>query len=183
MALWPSDGMTALLIFGLSGILMIYASWRFWEAQYGFWLGAFMVFASVYFFLEVNKERQEAIRVFQSDSKVELIGEVSEIQIKLLNSSDTGSMRSNAGFHDVDSPWRHNVWPTKARSRIRFNVGQEPVYTSVNRLSFQSGNKCNFWSCGLEAGDRVRVSTSEEYRLPFSLNDMALRIERCDDKL
>lgn len=184
MAFWPSDGFTALLLFGLSGLMTCYASWRYWQPNYWVWLGPFMVVAAAWYFQEINTERHEAIRVFKSDRKTEFIGKVSDQQISFVN----------GGKYDVDAPWGFFNNPSSSRSEIWFKVGGQRVKTDVFRFTFRPGNKCNWWSCDLEPDDRVKVSVDKEsYGLLPDRTKMAkpyletyyinpLRIERCDDK-
>lgn len=179
LAFWPSDGFLALFIFGLSGLVICYRWWRHWEADYSLWVGVLIIIASIFYFQEINIERQKAVQVYQSDSRIDLIGEVSERQISFLGYGVQ---------YDVDAPWGIMNNPLYSRDKIWFKVGSQRVSSDVHRFSFKPGNKCNWWRCDLEHGDTVLVSvdTGRFGKQLYNSNVETfywdtLRIERCDD--
>lgn len=178
MALFPSGGFTALVIFGLTGLIMCYVSWRYLEPEYVLWLGIFIVFTSIWYFGEVNKERQKTVELFQSDNKIEFIGQVSGQYIEFVN----------GGKYHVDAPWGVFNNPFATRQNIWFKVDSTIIRSDVFRLNLKPGNKCNWWRCDLDRENRVRVTVDSKRQAKqagrYGVENYyfdSLRIERCDD--
>lgn len=181
LALWPSAFTLSFILAGI-GVLWTYRSLKSGEATILWLNGPLLLFGAITHLDFVNNERVQSESLFVDAQRVELIGRVTD-QKMVFGSFGHGALTSPI---DV-KPWK--FWHlTHSREQMWLTIDQTRVRTTVGLFTVKPGNRCNGFSCGLEKGDMVRVTSHKslyheppvkDYFEPFFAE--SLRIERCDD--
>lgn len=187
MAIWPSNGWTLGILFSLIGAYVLYFYSKSELSKYGYIVGLLFILIGGTWWLLILDERSLAVTKYNSYSRFEVIGHVSNIQVEVYETK-FGATYELKIYNAEDL-----LMPRGYRNQIMFNVDDKRVVTDVNRLSLFPGNRCNGLDCELKNGDLVRISsTPRNWRLRKNLEERQksqrgfnnpLKIERCDDPL
>lgn len=210
---WPSTEANILIAVGVLGCI-IFLIWLFFvKEDDGVWTGIIMIFISLFGLDGLYKAAERNADIFMSDQKVELIGEVSDLEIEAeltvgQNVYDTtGPVRFDNISRDpkffsrsyktitpiTTSTFRLTInrFSPNNYDTIWFKVGDQLIQSEVRVVGINLANECDGRNCGIRTGDQVRINLNTDQTLNRHHNSKLveeyypkiLRIERCDDAL
>ena len=201
LSLWWSTELIISIAFGAIGFLillisLLYEKWSegtwtdvMWNE--GTWTGVFMIFFCI-FGIYILSPNASTVNVFMSDQKIELIGEVSDMEIDLQDRTfelggghsdyqkkvhTSGPVSYNTirrdpqmflGSYKLPAPVPMLIGPPHSRFSPRpvdiiwFKVDGRLIRSDVMTVGFNPGNECDGRKCGLRTGDQVRISLNKE---------------------
>ena len=201
LSLWPSREFNVFIILGSNGFLilittLLYEKWNegnwtdiMWNK--GSWTGVIMIFFCLFGFERLSVRTERAANVFMSEQKIELIGDVSDLEIELNDRSHTFGASSHytetattSGPISYDAIRRdpqmflgnyklsaripmvmggnHSHFSPRPADGIWYKVDGRLIKSNVMTVGFNPGNECDGRKCGLRSGDQVRISLTKE---------------------
>jgi len=201
LSLWPSSELNLIIALGSIGFFILlsslfYEKWNegtwtdvMWNK--GTWTGAILISTSLFGFNILSMSTERTANIFTSDQKVELIGEVSDMEIELQDrtfqpgtSADyretvhtsgpvsyeiiRRDLQMFLGSYKLPAPVPMLIGPAHSRFSPRpvdivwFKVDDRLIKSDVMTVGFNPGNECDGRKCGLRTGDQIRISMNRE---------------------